>query len=144
MKSNIKGLLGLLSIVALAAAVSILAGCAPAGKSISDVLKDFTYAVNDRDTGDIRDCLDSDATSYTMAATMAFWDALLPQANAPFSISISSKSSSSATAVLSGSSGFTVTWYFEMSEEKGTMFEGGTYYIRRIRENNGSGTVIFQ
>lgn len=140
MKTKAGRLIGIFAIIAAAAAVSLLAGCAPAGQSISDVLKDFTAAVNARDAGGVKECLDSDATSYSTAATSAWFSQYFPEMDYAASISVSGKT---ARVVFNSTSGTDQDYTFEMSEEKGTMFEGGTYHIRRIR-NTASTSDFFE
>jgi hypothetical protein len=141
MKAKEKRIVGFLAVAALAAALSLLAGCAPAGKSVRDVIEDFIAAVNDRDASGVKDCLDEDAEWYNLAADITYWDTKFPNANVPFEITAFSKSGDSATVEFTGS-GLVLDYYFEMTESKGSMFEPGTYYISRISKTDG--TIIFK
>jgi hypothetical protein len=144
MNAKTKIALRALAALLLASAALFLAGCAPASESMRDVIEDFIAGVNDQDIGDIKDRLDDDAADYNTASTLEFWDVYFTPGNAPFEITAFDKSGDSATVTFTGSAGGDFTYYFEMTEKKGTMTEGGTFYIRRIRQNNSSGSVIFE
>lgn len=144
MNAKTKTALRALAALLLASAALLLAGCAPASESMRDVIDDFIAGVNDGDEDAIKDRLDDDAADYNTASTMDFWDVYFLPANVPFTISSFDKSGNDATVTFSGASGPEFTYYFEMNEKKATATEGGTFYIRRIRQSNSSGAVIFE
>ncbi len=123
------GIMRFLGVLAIAAAVFAVSGCSPKGDSIRDIIDDFIGAVNANDAGGVKATLDSDAASYNTAATSSWFTTYFP--NRPYSITSFAGSSETATVTFTGTSG-TLNYHFEMSEEKGTLFEGGTYYIRTI------------
>lgn len=139
MNKKLIGIGKLLAAAVLVAAAFALSACAPAGPSAKDVINDFIDGVNGRDSGDIKDTLDSDAEDYN-TANMDFWDAFLPEANAPFDMDGYSKSGDVATVTITGGSGFEETWKFTMKETEGTLFEAGDVSIKKITRG---GETIF-
>lgn len=134
------GITRFLGVLAIAATVFAASGCSPKGDTIRDVIDDFIGAVNLGDVAGVRSTLDSDAEYYNTASTMNFWNSIFP--SKPYTISSFTSGSKTATVTFTGATG-SLNYHFEMTEVKGTLFEGGTYYIRTIK-NADTGVVFFK
>ncbi|GAB1482090.1 hypothetical protein MASR2M78_09050 [Treponema sp.] len=135
MNTKTRNILGILAFAALIGALSLLSSCTPAGESIKDRIETFVTAVNKRDTSTFKDCLDSSARDYTTAATVPWIEAKFPATD----YSIASFTTTGNTAVVRLSCSTTpLDLTFEMTENKGNMFEGSTYSIRKIKITNGA------
>lgn len=137
-KTTIKTGLVLGWIVLLLAAV-LLAGCSLSGETIRDRIGKFIDAVNAGDEQGIKDCLDPTANMYNTASTTNLWNTYFP--DRPYSIVSCVISGNTATVGFdpTGTSS-TLSYVFEMTENKPTFLGGTTYSIRRISNN---GTAFF-
>lgn len=91
----------------------------------------------------IQSNLDPNATSYSTAATLLFWNQYFPASQQPYSVSgdvTVSGSTATAQITTSGSLG-TRTFTFTMVEDAEGGFFGSNFLISRIAV---SGTTIFQ
>jgi hypothetical protein len=136
MNARAKGILAFVSVVAIVAALSILAGCKPASESIRDVIDNFIAGVNDGDMAAVRKTLDANATGYNGALIASYWETFFP--DTPYAIGTYSDTGNSATVTFTSASGGDKTYYFEMADG------GDTFYIKRIRFTNSSGSSFFQ
>jgi len=138
MNPKTRNILGLLAFVALIGALSLLSSCTPPGESIRDRIETFISAVNDRDSSTFKDCLDPDATAYSTASNSAWIAVAFPATD--YEISAFLAVGKTATVTFSSSSSATLPITFEMTENKGSLTEGTTYSIRRMKV---TGTSVY-
>lgn len=142
MKKETRTTIRIARLVVMVGVVTFLAGCSGGVEvSMSDRIKDFVDAINDEEYTDIRSLCDDRAEFYDNANTEAYWTQYFGSPGA-YEVSDIDEGGSSATALISGGEWLTgTTFTFSFSEEEGGLFEGSTFYIRKIETAN---QVIFE
>lgn len=138
MKTRTKTFIGILAVVALAAGLSLLAGCAQEDdpESIEDVINKFVAAVNAENLEDVKECLDPAAIASATALIDKFFDTWFT--DPPYSKTAYDESGNTATVELTSDDPTAVPLDLVF-----TMVDGDdTYYITTIE--NSAGAVIFE
>ena len=131
-----KTLSALTRIIAIAALVAVIGGCAAGGDSPQDLVRRFFSDVNAGNYDNITSYLDSSAQNYNQV-NQTYWENAL---NPDYTIN-SLSGDGPVTAQVTEGTGTDTTFEFTFSGSEGNMFNPSDYKIKMISDG---GSTIFQ
>ena len=131
-----KTLSALTRIIAIAALVAVIGGCAAGGDSPQDLVRKFFSDINSQSYSSIPSYLDSSASSYNTAATANYWQTEFPTAGISYEIDSLSGNGPVTAVVSNAANSTTATYTFTFSGSEGNMFNPSDYKIKTIYEGS--------